>query len=79
MMKQSKPATLDQPVTGAPESSTNVYRDIDGNECTLLELCRKEPEWAANTIREFRTERDRLKKAVGCSLSTSATTSARIG
>lgn len=40
----------DQPVTGASEPSTKIYRDADGNECALLELCRKEPEWAANVI-----------------------------
>jgi hypothetical protein len=36
------------------EKNTNAaertYRDADGNECSLVGLCRKEPEWAANMI-----------------------------
>lgn len=27
-----------------------MYHDQEGNECTLLQLCGKEPEWAANRI-----------------------------
>jgi hypothetical protein len=27
------------------------YRDVDGNRCSLDELCRREPAWAANRVR----------------------------
>jgi hypothetical protein len=37
------------------------YRDIDGNECTLDTLCRREPEWAANRIRSAEAEINRLQ------------------
>lgn len=30
--------------------TSRVYRDVDGNECSLQELCRKAPEWAASVI-----------------------------
>lgn len=28
-----------------------TYYDVDGNECSLDTLCRREPAWAANRIR----------------------------
>lgn len=27
-----------------------VYRDAEGNECNVLELVKREPEWAANAL-----------------------------
>ena len=45
-----------------------LYRDADGYEITLLELCRTEPEWAANVMTSLqketavaREERDKLR------------------
>lgn len=29
-----------------------IYHDVDGNECNILQLVKKEPEWAANRIQE---------------------------
>lgn len=34
------------------------YRDADGVPCTLDTLCRKEPAWAANRIREANREQE---------------------
>ena len=33
-----------------------VYRDIDVKECSLLRLCRQEPEYAVNRIDQLETE-----------------------
>lgn len=33
-----------------------VYRDADGNVVSLSELCRRDPEWAANRIRALTTQ-----------------------
>ena len=33
-------------------SSGKKYYDSEGNECSLFEMVRREPEWAANRIRE---------------------------
>jgi len=27
-----------------------IYHDVEGNECNILQLVKKEPEWAANRI-----------------------------
>ena len=29
-----------------------IYHDLDGNVCNILQLVKKEPEWAANRIQE---------------------------
>jgi hypothetical protein len=42
---------------GEPEKD---YHDSDGNPCTLETLCRKEPMWAASTIRELKKNYERL-------------------
>ena len=44
---------------GEGEMTEKLYKDSDGNTCTLDALCRKEPEWAANAIRalELRWEK----------------------
>lgn len=33
-----------------------IYTDADGNVCTLDELCRREPAWAAYMIRLWRSQ-----------------------
>ena len=35
-------------------SEERTYFDVDGNKCTLEVLCRREPEWASNMIRDLR-------------------------
>lgn len=42
----------------------NQYYDMDNNPVTLDKLCRTEPEWAANVIRQLRGERDVLKTII---------------
>ena len=48
-----------------PKNSTaRVYRDVDGNEVTLLQLIKLEPEWAHSRIKageEAVAERDKLR------------------
>jgi hypothetical protein len=29
-----------------------IYHDLNGNECNILQVVKKEPEWAANRIQE---------------------------
>lgn len=41
-----------------------TYMDCDGNACTLLSLCRKEPEWAASRIKSLTNENKELKEQV---------------
>ena len=43
------------------------YQDGDGNDCTLEQMVRREPEWAASRIRAGEAaiaERDRLRAAL---------------
>ena len=35
-----------------PGSISNVYKDIDGNDCSLFHLVNESPEWACSRIRE---------------------------
>lgn len=35
-----------------PGSIDNVYKDIEGNDCSLYQLVTKSPEWACSRIRE---------------------------
>jgi hypothetical protein len=30
-----------------------IYQDSDGNNCNILDLVRREPEWAANVIQYY--------------------------
>ena len=30
-----------------------IYHDIEGKECNILQLIKREPEWAANIIQEY--------------------------
>jgi hypothetical protein len=45
--------------------SEPMYQDGDGNEVTLDVLCRKEPAWAANTIRQLRRRAEDAEAAHG--------------
>lgn len=38
------------------------YYDADGNEVSLDKLCRTEPEWAANVIRQYVTKLEAVTK-----------------
>lgn len=35
-----------------PGSTGNVYKDIDGNDCSLFHLVNESPGWACSRIRE---------------------------
>jgi len=41
----------------------NKFYDIDGNEVSLDVLCRREPAWAANRIRDLTKQLDSAKPA----------------
>ena len=38
-----------------------VYHDSDGNECTIFQMVKREPYWAANRIQEGEKAIDKLK------------------
>lgn len=40
----------------------NIYKDSQGNTCTLLELIRREPEWAANRFKSLQTDLEAARK-----------------
>ena len=42
----------------------NKFYTAEGKEVTLETLCRREPEWAANMIRELTKQYDELLDAV---------------
>ena len=44
-----------------PGSTAKKYRDIDGNEVTLYQLVRKEPEWAQSIISHYERKMEQLK------------------
>lgn len=44
--------------------SDGKFYDTDGNECTLSQLCHREPEWAASRIRVEREEMGKLRAAL---------------
>lgn len=49
------------------------YYDADGNPCTLLRLCKSEPEWAANRIEaSAKEERNRIADALDLKASTAS-------
>ncbi len=33
-------------------NTAKIYHDSDGNECSILQMVRREPDWAANRIQE---------------------------
>ena len=41
-----------------------IYHDVDGNDCNILQLVKKEPEWAANRIQENGKKVQELKEAI---------------
>jgi len=41
-----------------------TYKDADGNECTLIELCCREPSWAANRIFTLACVLNELRKTI---------------
>jgi hypothetical protein len=45
-------------------SEYNDYKDIDGNNISLFNLVRQEPNWAASRINHMRHENANLKKEV---------------
>ena len=40
------------------------YLDSDGNECSLQQLVKRGPEWAANRIRALEDENENLKASI---------------
>lgn len=45
--------------------SERLYEDIDGNKISLLQMVRKEPEWAVSRITQLEAENTKLKSVVG--------------
>jgi hypothetical protein len=33
-------------------NTAKIYKDIDGNECSIMQMVRREPDWAANRVQE---------------------------
>jgi len=38
-----------------------TYQDMEGNRCTLLQMIRREPEWAANRLQNGEDAIERVK------------------
>lgn len=43
-------------------NTAKVYLDADGRECTIWQMVRREPEWAANRIQEGEKALEKLEK-----------------
>jgi len=41
-------------------NTAKVYHDIDGNECTIFQMVRREPEWTASRFQFMEVEIERL-------------------
>jgi len=41
-----------------------LYHDLDGNECNILQLVKRDPEWAANRIQAQAVDRAELIEAI---------------
>ena len=39
-----------------------VYHDVDGDECTIIQMVLREPEWAANRIQEGEKAQAKVEK-----------------
>lgn len=46
------------------ESPERMYKDLDGNDCTLFQLIKKEPQWALSIIAEFRKSEEVMRGMV---------------
>ena len=52
-------------------NTAKIYHDSDGKECSIWQMVRHEPEWAANRIQEGEkaiVELDALRKSKSCPL-----------
>jgi hypothetical protein len=38
-----------------------IYKDVEGNECTIWQMLKREPEWAANRLQLGEKAIERLK------------------
>jgi len=41
-----------------------IYHDVDGNKCNILQMVKREPEWAANIIQHYEAANQRLEVEV---------------
>lgn len=60
-------STCDCPACRAPDEKllkNNLYTTSDGHRCNLWEMCRREPEWAGNTIERLKAEKQQLEAVV---------------
>lgn len=45
----------------APDEVNIQYYDSDGKECTLVQICKREPEWAASRIENQKKQIEDLR------------------
>jgi len=43
-------------------NTAKIYKDGEGNECTIHQMVKREPQWAANRIQEGEKAIERLKE-----------------
>jgi len=49
-------------VQGVDMNLQKIYHDSEGNKCNILEIIKKEPEWAANIIQHYEAANQDLRK-----------------
>jgi hypothetical protein len=45
-------------------NTAKVYKDIEGNDCTIHQMIKREPDWAANIIQYYEKEVTELRAEV---------------
>ena len=45
-------------------NTARVYQDIDGNDCTIWQMVRREPEWAASRIQVGENAEEKITQAI---------------
>ena len=43
-------------------NTSKIYHDSDGNECSIFQIVRREPDWAASRIQEGEKAIERINK-----------------
>ena len=49
-------------------NTAKIYYDIDQNPCTIFQIIKREPEWAANRIQEGEKAIEKLKRITADSI-----------
>ena len=45
-------------------NTAKIYHDGDGNECSIYQAVKREPEWAANIIQDYEKKTEALQSEV---------------